>query len=426
MVEGRTPDTLAADDVLRVVTSQEDRLEVIHDPAPAAEVSTTHFRHLSDSSKQRLFLRAPEAVTPESLTRHGAAWSTGALLYTPGNRRGLVDDIERAGTWGATSIVLDAEDSIEASGQVHALVNIASAIDDLFYDCDEPLGTTLYVRVPRSESIWQLATHLGGNARHLAGIILPKATPADVTQAGVAIDRVSREFGTRWQLAPIIETEQFARADSRRGQLAAMKTALNQCSAHVPWVRIGAVDLAGLYGIRRTPHQTTHELPLLAGIIADITSVMNTPQEGFPVTGAVCELLDMATKSAGNGAAIPARVARKTFESHTFVRETQQDIMGGLIGKSVIHPAQGVAVNALLPVLSGDYLDAKSIASNQHAVSRSFDGTRMNETAPHALWAERTLERAQVCGILKPDITHAHVWEVSIREAHRRWTDYSA
>lgn len=426
MVADNTPDILAADDSLRIITSPEDRLEVIHHPAASPVANTTHFRHLSDSSKQRLFMRAPEAVTPDTLTRHGAAWSTGALLYTPGNRRGLVDDIERAGTWGATSIVLDAEDSIEASGQVHALVNIASAIDDLFYDCDEPLGTTLYARVPHPESIWQLATHLNGNAQHLAGIILPKATPADITEADVAIDRVAREFGTRWHLAPIIETEQFARADTRRGLLAAMKTTLAQCSAHIPWVRIGAVDLAGLYGIRRSPHQTPHEIPLLAGIIADIVSVINTPQDGFPVTGAVCELLDMATKNAGNGAAIPAKVARKTFENHTFVRETQQDIMGGLIGKSVIHPAQGVAVNALLPVLSGDYLDAKSIASNQQAVSRSFDGTRMNETAPHTLWAERTLERAQVCGILKPDVTHAHVWEVSIREAHRRWMDYSA
>lgn len=425
MVDQKPEDIVVVVDDVSVVDPPGDTLAVIHTPPVATNGSISHFRHLSDQNRQRLFLSQPDAVPATDLSAHGTAWVTGALLYIPGNRMTLVDDVERATAWGATSLVLDAEDSVEESAHAQTIVNIAATVDDLFYDCDEPLGISLYVRVPRTPDIWQLATHLNDNCRHLVGVILPKADASDVTEADIILDRVYQEFGAKWQLGPIVETERFARADSRRGALSTMRSALNNCSAQIPWVRIGAVDFAGLYGVRRPSHQTPHELPLLAGIIADIVSVMNTPTEGFPVAGPVCEVLDTAQRQAAHRSAIPAKVARKSFDTYTLVRETQQDIASGMVGKSVIHPAQGIAVNALLPVTSDDYLDAKSISSRAQAVSRSVDGSRMNEAAPHMLWAERTLERARVCGVLKPHITHAHVWEASTRDAHRRWGTYT-
>ena len=90
------------------------------------------------------------------------------------------------------------------------------------------------------------------------------------------------------------------------------------------------------------------------------------------------------------------------------LREVALDRANGLLGKTCIHPSHVATVHAVSVVTHEEYSDAADILCEEHTgggVLRSAYTNKMNEVKPHRAWALRTMRRAEVFGVARPDVT---------------------
>ena len=89
------------------------------------------------------------------------------------------------------------------------------------------------------------------------------------------------------------------------------------------------------------------------------------------------------------------------------------DRANGLTGKTVIHPSHVIAVNVLSVVGQEEYADAQDILATDGTggVAASSFGNKMNESKPHTAWARRTVQRAQIFGVVREGISFVDVLE---------------
>ena len=353
-----------------------------------------HLLTMDTGSRARLFATEPRPTSVRDGRRAFLA-AVGPILYVPASRPGLASIVRRRRASGVNGVVVDLEDSVRDDQLDAAWRNAGALLEDL--DADPVPDLVVWIRVRQASGIGQFRERFGDPAA-LAGFVLPKCDPDGVDEA-VALGPGP---GRGPWLMPVVETTPFVNAVTRADALRRLSRVLLRQRDHVLAVRFGAVDLAGSYGLRLDGGRCVHDIPMIATALGDLVGVVSGEPVDLPVTGPVHENYRL-DHDGGLG---------------DFVRAVELDRAAGLWGKSVIHPRQAEVVHALGPVEHHDWEDARSVVGSPlGGVAASADRRRMNESKPHARWAERVLTRARACGVLIPGATHTDVLE-SLRGPH--------
>jgi citrate lyase beta subunit len=382
-----------------------------------------HFDFLDDEDRARLFHRAPESFDAAA-DRNLLATALGATLYCPATRPKLADDLARRAAEGATSMVVCLEDSIPDSALVEGERNAIAQLRN-FADTG-PDGPLVFVRVRSPQQIPLIVSGLGGGASVLSGFVLPKFSDANGAAYLHAVADGSAAVGRILYAMPVMESAEIGRVETRIATLAAVRRLLDQFSAHILAVRIGATDLSGQYGLRRSREHTVYDVALLASAIGDIVNALGHESDGYLVTGPVWEYfsserifkpqLRESPFIQHDERKLRAEIIARDLDG--LIREVSLDRANGLIGKSVIHPSHVAAVNALSVVSHEEYLDAMDIlgTSARGGVASSAYGNKMNESKPHTAWARRTELRSRAFGVASEDVSFVDLLGASLHQ----------
>ena len=373
-----------------------------------------HFDALGEDELTRLFHVPPGEISDGD--PRAVAHALGATLYTPASRPQLAEDLVRARALGVVSSVLCLEDAISSAEVTQAQSRVVLALRDLA-DSPRPVPMT-FVRVRTVEQIGEVVAGLRGSHEALAGFVLPKFSAADGSAYLDAVSEASRTLGRRVWAMPVIETPRAMYAETRVGELLAVRELLLEHRERVLAVRTGATDLGSTFGLRRPRDLTVYDVRPVADVLVDIVNVLGRlDDDGFVVTGPVWEYFSNAERlfktqlretpfSASQERALRANLVAKDLDG--LVREVVLDRANGLVGKTVIHPSHVPVVHALSVVSHEEYVDALAIrraaAAGGGAKGSAF-GNKMNETSPHRAWAEKVVRSAKAFGVAGEDVS---------------------
>ncbi|MFI0819660.1 HpcH/HpaI aldolase/citrate lyase family protein [Streptomyces sp. NPDC021098] len=393
-----------------------------------------HFGHLPDEARTRLFHQQPVEFSVDSPARILAV-ALGATLYSPATRAGLAEDIVKQAGRGVVSMVLCLEDSIddaEVPGAEENLVRQFTALAGRGTDADLPL---LFIRVRAPEQIVDLVRRLGPAVRLLSGFVLPKFTEergVPFLEALISAENreVAEVLGDRRLYAmPVLESPELMHRETRTETLAGIGRIVDKYRERVLALRLGVTDLCSAYGLRRAPDMTAYDVQLVASVIGDVVNMLGRADgTGFTVTGPVWEYFKQHERmfkpqlrlSPFSGRAESLRAALIEHDMDGLLREIELDRANGLLGKTCIHPTHVAPVHALSVVSHEEFSDAVDILEPERGgggVLRSSYTNKMNEVKPHRAWAERTLQRAEVFGVAREDVSFVELLAAGLRTA---------
>lgn len=389
-----------------------------------------HFAHLSAPARARVFEVDPEPFDPDA-DPGLLAVALGATLYCPATRKDLGAQVLKQAGRGVLSMVLCLEDAIPDCEVELGETNLVASLVEHHEGAARRRGPSadgplLFVRVRRPDQITDLARRLGPALVTLTGFVLPKFGPENGLAYLDAISEASRQGGHRLLAMPVMESPQITHEETRMQALSWCQSVLNSRRRDVLAVRVGATDLSAVYGLRRSRELTVYDVRVVAQVITDIVNRLGRADgTGFVITGPVWEYFS------GGERVFKPRLRQSLFEQHQaadlrtqlisadmdgLIREVELDKANGLTGKTVIHPSHVMAVHALQVVTHEEHADALDVVGSRSrgGVSTSGYRNKMNESKPHTAWAERTLTRARVFGVARPDITFVEILAASM------------
>src|SRR4051794_11036968 len=348
--------------------------------------------------------------------------SLGALLYGPATAPAMIGRLLRGHWTSVTAAVVCLEDAIADARVDDAEALLATGLEEVAeaVASGRPRHSLpyLFVRVRGPQHLAHLLDRLGPLSHELDGVVLPKAT-VSATSRFLAIMRLAQHGRDRplWAM-PILEGPDVAHRERRLDTLIGLQELFRVDRDLVPCVRIGATDLSGLWGLRRTRDFTIYDVAAVADVIADIVNVFGR-EHGVPaISGPVWEyiadehvfkpwLRETPFREAFGADGASKRRELLSSALDGLLREALLDRINGLHGKTVIHPTHIAAVDAGYAVSYTQHEDALADinAGDGSGVEGTAAGGRMNEPKPHRLWAERTLLRAEAFGVLRPEHT---------------------
>ncbi len=285
----------------------------------------------------------------------------GASLYVPSNRNDLGEIASGDKYPNLRSVIFCTEDSVGDSEVNDCLCNLQKLLLRL-----QPSSILRFIRVRNRQVLSQL---LGmSNIEAIDGFVFPKVSQWN---CGEFFDQLPTAAPFVNMLT--LETPEVFDPDEMR--------ALRQLILHSGWrervlsLRIGGNDLLQCLGMRRPSGHTIYETPL-APVIGQLVTVFRP--HGFNLTAPVFDYFDR-----------PALLAD----------ECRRDLAQGLFGKSSIHPEQISTIERAYRV-SGEEYEMAIRLSQEDAPAVFRSGGAMCEVKTHARWAETTLARAEIYGVL--------------------------
>ncbi len=381
-----------------------------------------HFGYLTATQDESLFSRVPEPFGRDS-DRAVLATALGATLYSPGTTADYASRIGGLVERGVTSAVLCLEDAIRDVDVPAAERNVAEQLIGA-YRSGRPTPM-MFVRVRHADQVRSLVKQVGEAAAALTGFVFPKFTAADGAGFLEVLAEVRADTGLPLYGMPVLESPQAIYAETRLAELLAVRDLLTRFLGSVLAVRIGATDLCGLFGLRRSNDQTVYELAVIREAIADIVNIFGRGCQ-FAISGPVWEYFTRGERIfkpqlrespfRGRDDLPNAVMVRRELVSHDLdglLREVVLDKATGIVGKTVIHPTHVRPVHAMLVVTAEEYSDAlATLRETDGGVRSSEYANKMIESRPHALWAAGIARRAQVFGVLRPDRTFVDLLDI--------------
>ncbi|QYG91326.1 HpcH/HpaI aldolase/citrate lyase family protein [Iamia sp. SCSIO 61187] len=334
----------------------------------------------------------------------------GGTLYTPSIEVELSRKLRSAARLGAVSAVVCLEDSISDDDVAEAERNVTTWFRQLAIEGWDDLPL-LFLRPRAPAHLVAIAEQLGADGAALVGVCLPKFTAATSSTWFEALDVSSSLVGHQLMAMPIIESRQAVAAETRVEELVALRTVLAVERHRVPAVRVGGSDLCGYFGVRRRADQTIYDIGPVAGAIADMVNILGRDHDGIALAGPVWEYFtrdlriwkpQLRESLFGEEDEAPA-LRGQLLAQHMdgLIKEVLKDQANGLWGKTVIHPSHIPVVNALQAVSFEEWSDAEQVvATNTGGARKSAFSNKMNEGAPHRLWATKVQRRASAFGVL--------------------------
>ncbi len=321
------------------------------------------------------------------LKNHIIYYSVGPLLYCPANRSTIAQSIIREKFGRHFSLALCLEDTINDNFVAEAEQDLLQSLRTIYMTHQEKdfFLPQIFIRVRNPEQITMLMTSLKECAGIVTGFIIPKYSPENSEEYIHKIIKVNETYDKRVYVMPIYESSDMIDLRTRYDVLYALKDSLNRIEELVLNIRVGGNDLCNIFGFRRHPDESIHNIKPVSSLFADIVTVYGTD---YVISAPVWEYYGGRDWKTG------------------LTAEIQGDKLCGFTGKTVIHPKQIEVVNDCYRISASDYNDAKSILEWDNTsgsfVSGNGNGERMNEYKTHLNWAERTMFLAEVYGILEP------------------------
>ncbi|MET7903717.1 HpcH/HpaI aldolase/citrate lyase family protein [Streptomyces sp. NPDC005355] len=391
-----------------------------------------HFGHLPDEVRTSLFHREPGEFSMDSPARTLAV-ALGATLYCPATRPRLAEDIVKQAGRGVVSMVLCLEDSIQDAEVAEAEKNLTRQFAELAELHPGTALPLLFIRVRTPEQIDDLVRRLGPTVRLLSGFVLPKfSEERGVLFLEALISAENAEVtaalgGRRLYAMPVLESPELMHRETRTETLSGISRIVDKYRDRVLALRLGVTDLCSAYGLRRAPYMTAYDVQLVASVIGDVVNMLGRADgTGFTVTGPVWEYFKhhermfkpQLRSSPFSGRAESLRTALIEHDMDGLLREIELDRANGLQGKTCIHPTHVAPVHALSVVSHEEFSDAADLLEPQRCgggVLRSSYTNKMNEVKPHRAWAERTMQRAEVFGVAREDVSFVELLAASVR-----------
>jgi len=379
------------------------------------------FGHLDAERRAELFAVEPRSPR-DAVGAHAVGMSLGALLYGPATTPRLAASL-LSGRWpSVTAVVLCLEDAIAdlrlEDAEAALTATLAAVATEIEHGLPRASLPYVFARVRGPEHLERLLDRLGPLTRELDGIVLPKATVESTSQFLATIRDAQGDRDRPLWAMPILEGPEIAHRERRLDTLLGLHALLTAYREIVPCVRIGATDLSGLWGLRRSRDFTIYDLAAVADVIADVVNVFGRADGAPAISGPVWEyihdepvfkppLRETPFREAfgADGAERRERLVSSAIDG--LLREALLDRANGLHGKTVIHPSHVAPVDAVYAVSHSEHQDALAIlaAGGGAGVEGLTVGARMNEPKPHRLWAERTLQRGEAFGVLREERT---------------------
>lgn len=317
-------------------------------------------------------------------------YSVGPLLYCPANKSTIAQSIiqEKFGTHFSLALCL--EDTINDNFVAEAERTLLQSLRDIYrahQDSDFFLPR-IFIRVRHPEQITMLVSSLQECSDVVTGFIIPKFSPGNAGDYLHKLIEVNESGDHRFYVMPIYESSDMIDLRTRYEVLYSLKDTLRQVEELVLNIRVGGNDLCHIFGFRRNPNESIHNIKPVSSLFTDIVTVYGTD---YVISAPVWEYYGGDDWKTG------------------LIAEIQGDKLCGFTGKTVIHPRQIEVVNACYQVSTSNYNDAKSILDwdkdSGSFVSGNQEGVRMNEYKTHLNWARRILYLAEVYGVGEPSLT---------------------
>ena len=322
------------------------------------------------------------------MKNHIIYYSVGPLLYCPANKSTIAQSVIQEKFGGHFSLALCLEDTINDNFVAEAEQDLLRSLRNIYAAHQDKnfFLPKIFIRVRNPEQITMLTSALKECASVITGFIIPKFSPVNAGEYIHKIIEANELSGHKIYVMPIYESADMIDLRTRYDVLYSLKDSLRQIEELVLNIRVGGNDLCHIFGFRRHPDESIHDIKPVSALFTDIVTVYGTD---YVISAPVWEYYGGKDWQTGLAA------------------EIQGDKLCGFTGKTVIHPKQIEVVNACYRVSASDYNDAKSILDWDKAsgslVSGNRDGERMNEYKTHINWARRILYLAQVYGVGVPE-----------------------
>lgn len=361
-----------------------------------------YFDYLSDDDLETLFFQPPAAFskhTARALLRK----AVGGLLYIPAASTRIAQIILGGMVRGLTAMAICLEDSVDDTQRDVCVDNMKRQLAQLVNalaggSLPEERLPLLFVRVKDVVMLESLADFFAAHSTVLTGVILPKTTADSLAQALPLTAEIARRAAGPFYIMPILEADELTLCHDQSALLHTLRETTDRYYELVLNIRMGATDLCGLYGIRRSMETPVYSIALMSGIIGGIVREFGLGDR-YTISGPVWEYYSSPAH---------ARATRRHDEVDGLLRETSLDLQNGLLGKTCVHPTQLLPVQASYVVPYEAFQDAQGILSDGRAcggVQASARRNKMNELRPHTLWAQKIIQQAEIYGVYQEDMT---------------------
>lgn len=359
-----------------------------------------YFNYLAEREQEKLFFRQPVEFFKDT-EKERLRYAVGGLLYIPATDKRIAQIILTQKIKGLSSLAICLEDAVGDHDREACIQNLEDQMALLVSAVKEkkllkdrlPL---LFVRVKDSSMLLRLREFFIRYSTLLTGVILPKITTGNSRCYLDLVREIASQSEEPFYTMPILEADELLEAIDRIALLYDIKNIFSEYEKYILNVRIGATDLCGLYGIRRSVDTPVYQISLISSVISDIIQVFGRGNQ-YTISGPVWEYFSRLDREEKNGL---------SKEEKGLYYELSLDRQNGMIGKTCIHPSQLLPVQASHIVSYENYCDANRILATGSAcagVLPSNQKNRMNEMRPHALWAEKVLKQASVYGVFQED-----------------------
>lgn len=350
---------------------------------------------VSDSNAPNIAMNEPNFLSSVSAISESPLhpYQLGASLYMPATREDVWAVISRSKLPNLDSVIICLEDAVSESDVPYAWSNIqkllshwASVQQDTplsvsrsqcVNQIDEATGVQIsavqksnrplvFIRPRNPQMLMQLAAL--PNINLVDGYVLPKVDMDSLSNWRLACQQVQEDS----LLMPTLETGRLFDPAHNQALATALAHAFDE---RVFALRIGGNDLFSALRLRRPSTQTIYETPV--GTLMHQLIGTFVPQ-GYYLTAPVCEYFD---------------------NTALFIQELATDVSLGLVGKTVIHPAQIALVQQAFSVSTRVLEEAQAILAQDAKAVFKHNNT-MLEPATHYAWAVQTVKRAQIFGVL--------------------------
>ncbi|MCL0033674.1 HpcH/HpaI aldolase/citrate lyase family protein [Thermodesulfovibrionales bacterium] len=384
----------------------------------------SYFDYLCPEEKEALFFRLP-AKTLLTTNRETLAYALGATLYIPASAPKILDKFFNSLLPGLISTIVCLEDAVSDQDVVQAEHNLIHQLT-VWHKAKEKEATHppfIFVRVRNLEQMKRILTVLGSSLTVLTGFVFPKFEATDGWRYFEELKRVNEFLPRPLYGMPILEDFGTIRSETRVAHLLKIKDVLDAYRDLTLNIRIGATDLCGHYGIRRSPEFTIYDIVVIKECIADIVNIFSRPEADYVISGPVWEYFFPGSRVLKSQlrqspfqeqyGASGLQLRQKLVHSYIdgLIKEVMLDKVNGLIGKTVIHPKHITLVQALHVVTHEEYSDAADIVRHNRngGVLRSAYNNKMNEVRPHARWAKKIMTMSEIYGVLKEGYDYIHI-----------------
>ncbi|MEG6615767.1 HpcH/HpaI aldolase/citrate lyase family protein [Peptococcaceae bacterium 1198_IL3148] len=381
-----------------------------------------YFSYLDQREKEAIFALPPADLT-ENMDKQTLALALGATLYIPANSPKVAQKLVRDDMPGLVSTVLCLEDAVGDDMVAAAEGNLQVQLKELLKQRENGRNLPfIFIRVRNLEQMKRLIVNLGSALSVLTGFVFPKFDPEADWQYFAELQRVNHSLAKPLYGMPILETPRVIEQPTRVAEMLKIKAVLDSYADLVLNVRMGATDLSGLFGIRRSYEFTIYDIAVIRDFIADLLNIFGRPQGGYVISGPVWEYFGTKERVlkpqlrktpfleqyGDAGLNVRRQLVSKYVDG--LIKEVLLDKANGIVGKTIIHPSHLVPVQALYAVTMEEYLDAMDILDHEKGgVSKSIYQNKMNEAKPHTNWANKIMKLAKIYGVINERHDHASI-----------------